>query len=92
MAYAGPAMALTTSASFGPVVHQHVGAGATSYSVAFAAAFGFESAQVGLDLPATEAYQAAKAAGGMAEGEDDVVDRTVCVIEYDPQYDQLAAK
>ena len=92
MAYAGPAMALTTSATFGPVVHQHVGAGATSYSVAFAAAFGFESAQAGLDLPATEAYQAAKAAGGMAESEDDVVDRTVCVIEYDPQYDQLAAK
>ena len=28
----------------------------------------------------------------MGEGEDDVVDRTVCVIEYDPQYDQLAAK
>jgi len=92
MAYAGPAMALTTSATFGPVVHQHVGAGATSYSVAFAAAFGLESAQAGLDLPSTEAYQAAKAAGSMAEGEDDVVDRTICVIEYDPQYDQLAAK
>ena len=92
MAYAGPAMALTKSATFGPVVHQHVGAGATSYSVAFAAAFGLESAQAGLDLPATEAYQAAKAAGDMAEGEDGVVDRTICVIEYDQQYDQLAAK
>ena len=92
MAYAGPAMALTTSATFGPVVHQHVGAGATAYSVQFAAAFGLESAQVGIDLPSTDAYKAAKAAGGMAESEDDVVDRTVCVIEYDPQYDQLAAK
>ena len=92
MAYAGPAMALTTSATFGPVVHQHVGAGATAYSVQFAAAFGLESAQAGIDLPATDAYKAAKAAGGMAEGEDDVVDRTVCVIEYDQQYDQLAAK
>ena len=40
----------------------------------------------------TAAHKAAKAAGGMAESEDDVVDRTVCVIEYDPQYDQLAAK
>ena len=48
MAYAGPAMALTTSATFGPVVHQHVGAGATTYSVAFAAAFGLESAQAGM--------------------------------------------
>ena len=92
MAYAGPAMALTTSATFGPVVHQHVGAGATSYTVAFAALFGLESAQAGLDMPANDAYKAAKATGGMAEGEDDVVDRTICVIEYDPQYDQLAAK
>ena len=40
----------------------------------------------------SDAYKAAKAAGSMADGEDDVVDRTVCVIEYDPQYDQLAAK
>ena len=92
MAYAGPAMALTTSATFGPVVHQHVGAGATAYTVAFAALFGLESAQAGLDMPASDAYTAAKAAGNMAEGEDDVVDRTVCVIEYDQQYDQLAAK
>ena len=92
MAYAGQSIPLFTSATFGPVAHQHVGAGATSYSVAFAAAFGLESAQAGIDLPSTEAYKAAKAAGGMAESEDDVVDRTVCVIEYDPQYDQLAAK
>ena len=55
MAYAGPAMALTTSATFGPVVHQHVGAGATSYTVAFAAAFGLESAQAGIDLPSNAA-------------------------------------
>ena len=92
MAYAGPAMALTTSATFGPVVHQHVGAGATSYTVAFAALFGLESAQAGLDMAASDGYKAAKATGGMSESEDDVVDRTVCVIEYDPQYDQLAAK
>ena len=64
----------------------------TTTTVAFAAAFGLESAQAGIDLPSTDAYIAAKAAGDMAEGEDDVVDRTICVIEYDPQYDQLAAK
>ena len=92
MAYAGPAMALTTSATFGPVVHQHVGAGATSYTVAFAALFGLESAQAGLEMADSDAYKAAKATGDMAESEDDVVDRTVCVIENDPQYDQLAAK
>ena len=92
MAYAGQSIPLFSSSTTGPVVHQHVGAGATSYTVAFAALFGLESAQAGLDMPANEAYQAAKATGGMAEGEDDVVDRTVCVIEYDPQYDQLAAK
>ena len=92
MAYAGQSIPLFSSATMGPVAHQHVGAGATSYTVAFAAAFGLESAQAGIDLPSTEAYQAAKAAGSMAEGEDDVVDRTICVIEYDPQYDQLAAK
>ena len=92
MAYAGQSIPLFSSATMGPVAHQHVGAGATSYSVAFAALFGLESAQAGLDMPANDGYKAAKAAGGMAEGEDDVVDRTVCVIEYDPQYDQLAAK
>ena len=92
MAYAGESIPLFSSATMGPVAHQHVGAGATSYSVAFAAAFGLETAQAGLDMPATEAYMAAKAAGGMAEGEDGVVDRTICVIEYDQQYDQLAAK
>ena len=92
MAYAGQSIPLFSSAHMGPVVHQHVGAGATSYTVAFAALFGLESAQAGLDMPANDAYKAAKATGGMAEGEDDVVDRTVCVIEYDPQYDQLAAK
>ena len=42
MAYAGPAMALTTSATFGPVVHQHVGAGATC-SVRLRRAFGLGS-------------------------------------------------
>ena len=36
---------LFSSATMGPVVHQHVGAGATSYTVAFAALFGLESAQ-----------------------------------------------
>ena len=92
MAYAGQSIPLFLSATMGPVVHQHVGAGATSYTVAFAALFGLESAQAGLDMPANDAYKAAKAAGGMAEGEDDVVDRTICVIEYDQQYDQLAAK
>ena len=92
MAYAGQSIPLFSSATMGPVAHQHVGAGATSYSVAFAALFGLESAQAGLDMAASEAYKAAKATGGMSESEDDVVDRTVCVIEYDPQYDQLAAK
>ena len=92
MAYAGQSIPLFSSATMGPVVHQHVGAGATAYTVAFAALFGLESAQAGLDMPANDAYIAAKAAGGMAEGEDDVVDRTVCVIEYDQQYDQLAVK
>ena len=43
-------------------------------------------------MPANDAYKATKATGGMSESEDDVVDRTVCVIEYDQQYDQLAAK
>ena len=92
MAYAGESIPLFSSATMGPVAHQHVGAGATSYSVAFAAAFGLESAQAGIDLPTTDAYKAAKAAGDMADGEDDVVDRTICVVEYDKQYDQLAAK
>ena len=92
MAYAGESIPLFSSATMGPVAHQHVGAGATAYAVAFAALFGLESAQAGLDMQASDAYIAAKAAGSMAEGEDDVVDRTVCVIEYDPQYDQLAAK
>ena len=92
MAYAGQSIPLFSSAHMGPVVHQHVGAGATSYTVAFAAAFGLESAQAGIDLPSTDAYKAAKAAGDMAESEEDVVERTICVIEYDQQYDQLAAK
>jgi len=92
MAYAGQSIPLFSSATMGPVVHQHVGAGATSYTVAFAAMFGLESAQAGLDMPSNDGYKAAKATGGMSESEDDVVDRTVCVIEYDPQYDQLAAK
>ena len=78
MAYAGQSIPLFLCDTFGPVVHQHVGAGATSYTVAFAALFGLESAQAGLDMPANDADKAAKAAGGMAEGEDDVVDRTVC--------------
>ena len=77
----------------GPVVHQHVGAGATPRIASPSPLlFGLESAQAGLDMPANDAYKAAKATGGMSESEDDVVDRTVCVIEYDPQYDQLAAK
>ena len=92
MAYAGESIPLFSSATMGPVAHQHVGAGATSYTVAFAALFGLESAQAGLDMAEGDAYKAAKAAGDMADAEDDVVDRTICVVEYDKQYDQLAAK
>ena len=55
MAYAGQSIPLFSSATMGPVAHQHVGAGATAYTVAFAALFGLESAQAGLDMPSNAA-------------------------------------
>ena len=57
MAYAGQSIPLFSSATMGPVVHQHVGAGATSYTVAFAALFGLESAQAGLEMAASDAHR-----------------------------------
>ena len=59
----------------GPGRHQHVGAGATSYTVAFAARSG--SVRPGR-LDAGERCLPAARRRGMAEGDDDVVDRTVC--------------
>ena len=41
---------------------------------------------------ASPEYKRAEEAGGIAASEDDVVDRTICIIEYSPAYDQLATK
>ena len=80
--------------TFGPIAHQHVGAGSAPKTMGFALVGGFESLQHGIDVYGgeNEQYQKAREAGGMVEGEDHVVNRTICVIEYDPQYDQLVPK
>lgn len=93
-AYATASMPCFTSVTFGPIAHQHVGAGSAPKKMGFALVGGFESLQHGIDVYGgeNEQYQKAREAGGMVEGEDHVVNRTICVIEYDPQYDQLVPK
>ena len=58
-----------------------------------AAALGFESAQIAIDTYANNPqYLSAKATGNMSEKEDHVVKRTICVCEYDSQYDMKVQK
>lgn len=87
--YAEASMPCFTSAHFGPVAHQFVGA----RKAVLGAILGFASPEAAIETyTASPEYERAKEAGGIAASEDDVVDRTICVIEYFPAYDQLATK
>lgn len=63
--------------AFGPVVHQHAG----EKQVAVAAICTFENVGAAIDVYQRPDYAAARAAGGMSDGESHVVDRTVAVLE-----------
>ena len=80
--YAKASLPCFASAHFGPVVHQFVGK-----KMVLAAALGCESLQAAIDIYQKPEYLAAKAVGGMEGGESHVVKRTICCVEYDPQYD-----
>ena len=75
--YADASMMHFQCASFGPVVHQHVG----NERIQLAAALGFDSAKTALNIYTTPEYQSALEVGGMANGESHVVNRTICALE-----------
>jgi len=89
-AYANASMHCFTSTHFGPVVKQLIG----SPTMVLAAVLGFDSPQAAIECyeGGSADYKSAKEAGGMSIGGDEnhVVKRTICVVEYNPEYDQKA--
>ena len=76
-AYAEASMPHFSCTTFGPVVYQHTG----TQKIQFAAALGFDNLDKATGIYSTPEYKAALATGGMEEGEDHVVNRTICAIE-----------
>ncbi|MEK9877598.1 MAG: DUF1330 domain-containing protein [Betaproteobacteria bacterium] len=74
--YANASLGHFNVAAFGPVVHQHAGREA----IQLAAALGFTSENDALHVRETESYKYALAEGGMADGESNVVNRTICAL------------
>ena len=74
--YANASLGNFNVAAFGPVVHQHAG----SQRIQFAAALGFTSEDMALNVRGTESYKSALAEGGMVDGESHVVSRTICAL------------
>ena len=74
--YADTSLAHFDSIAFGPVVHQHAG----QQRIQLAAALGLTDANHADTLYQTAGYQQALAAGGMADGESHVVERTLCAV------------
>lgn len=75
-AYANASMAHFQGASFGPVIHQHAG----KQQIQLAAALSFDSGETALNIYNTPEYRTARAAGGMANSEGHVVNRTICAV------------
>ena len=69
-------MAHFQGASFGPVINQHDG----QQQIQLAAALSFDSGETALNIYNTPEYRTARAAGGMANGEGHVVNRTICAV------------
>ena len=76
-AYADASMKHFSGTIFGPVVHQHAG----QQPIRMAAALGFATADQADTIYRTQGYQEALAAGGMTDGESQVVKRTICAIK-----------
>lgn len=77
MAYAGKAVPLMKAAALGPVVAQHAGLP----KMVFAAAVVFDSLEEATGMYTKPEYVEARAAGTMENGEDHVVNRTICCVE-----------
>ena len=74
--YANASLEHFNVAAFGPVIHQHAG----TQKIQLAAALGFTSADLALNVRETESYKSALAEGNMADGESHVVSRTICAL------------
>ena len=75
-AYANASMQHFSSASFGPVMHQHAG----QQRIQLAAVLGFDHVDRAVHVYSTPEYREARAAGGMADSEAHVVHRTICAV------------
>ena len=74
--YASASMENFESATYGPVAHQHAG----RQPIQLAAVISMESPEKAVTVYDTAGYRAARAVGGMVDGEDHVVKRTICAL------------
>ena len=88
MSYVGASMPNFTGATFGPVVHQHVG----DKQMQFAAVLTFESIEASVNVWQKAEYIEAKKKGTMEDGEEHVVVRTIACVEYKSQNDDKINK